>query len=350
MMNLEQIILDTVEALSTMDFNLVIRILGFGFLFFWLMVVGWVWGDVLERTKNWFIIFISVVLVLVFNVFGLLVYLLIRPKTTIEEVYWADLERRYLKYETFELKDCPECGYQLRPGFNICPKCGYTIRNECVNCGVAIDKGWEYCPFCKQKQMDIRLVDVDADADVKPHINEQSGRAIVSDLDSDSELKTDSEINSELKSETNDDALTSKEMAVVVEKTQKEVVDTVEKRKTRYAFRSGLLEQVRNKLLDIQDKNRVVTKHFRINGGRIVRKIRGFFEVISNKLASASDGSNRGNSKKTFKKNDNKHKKKSEKNGQTAMGWKGKKKKNKSRKVKKNKKKNKSRKVKKKKK
>jgi hypothetical protein len=80
--------------------------------------------------------------------------LIIRPNETIEQIYWADLERRYLKYETSELGDCPECGSQLFPGYLFCSNCGCDIKRKCSGCGVMISKSAQFCPYCSKKVID----------------------------------------------------------------------------------------------------------------------------------------------------------------------------------------------------
>jgi predicted RNA-binding Zn-ribbon protein involved in translation (DUF1610 family) len=94
---------------------------------------------------------IYLLLVVFFNIFGWIMYLILRPSQTIEQIYWADLERRYLKYETSELDDCVKCGTQLYPGYTYCPSCGLEIRTKCKSCDVYIEKNNEYCPYCGDK-------------------------------------------------------------------------------------------------------------------------------------------------------------------------------------------------------
>lgn len=114
----------------------------------WIFVTLWVWTDSGERTQNRaFRIFVTV-FVLPFNVPGLLIYFMIRPTLTIDEMYWAELERRYLMYQTIDLDDCPKCGEGLMPGFNNCPACGFEIKSECTGCGVNIHRDYKFCPFC----------------------------------------------------------------------------------------------------------------------------------------------------------------------------------------------------------
>ncbi len=147
-MELEEFILSIFEFAGSIDFNMFSFILGAMILIFWLIMVGWVWVDSAERTSKKTARAIYILLVVFLNIPGLIIYLIVRPSETIEEIYWADLERRYLKYETAELGDCPKCGHQLLPGFVFCTNCGYRIKRKCHGCGVLISKDHKYCEFC----------------------------------------------------------------------------------------------------------------------------------------------------------------------------------------------------------
>lgn len=114
----------------------------------WIFVTLWVWTDSGERTQNKAFRFFVTIFVLPFNIPGLLIYFMIRPTLTIDEMYWAELERRYLMYQTIDLDDCPKCGEGLMPGFNNCPACGLEIKSECTGCGVNVHRDYKFCPFC----------------------------------------------------------------------------------------------------------------------------------------------------------------------------------------------------------
>jgi len=147
-MNLEDIILDFFDFVGNIDFNMFGTLFIVALVVFWLVIIGWVWIDSSERTSKKGLKIGYILLVIFFNVFGLIIYLIIRPSETIEEIYWEDLERRYLKYETSELGDCPRCGSQLYPGYVFCTNCGYRLKVKCPQCGVLIDKDHVFCEYC----------------------------------------------------------------------------------------------------------------------------------------------------------------------------------------------------------
>ncbi len=164
-------VLGFLSFLEGVDFTLVLRVFLIGFVVFWLVVVGWVIADAFERTKSIFAVFFYALIVLVFNIMGLVIYLLIRPKATSDEAYWADLERRYLKFETAGLGDCPSCGEEIQPNFIFCPSCGYHLRVKCPSCGVFLEPSWNVCPFCSHRMRNVRpsvTLDQKARKHVKP--------------------------------------------------------------------------------------------------------------------------------------------------------------------------------------
>lgn len=148
---MESFLLNFINYVGQINFQLVWKILGLVFIIFWIVVLDWVWLDAGERTSNKTSRVIYLLLVIFFNVFGWIIYLIIRPSQTIEQIYWADLERRYLKFETSELGDCSKCGTQLYPGYTFCPKCGLELKVKCTACNVYIEKSNEYCPYCGEK-------------------------------------------------------------------------------------------------------------------------------------------------------------------------------------------------------
>ncbi len=148
---MEQFILDFLESMGNIDFGFVWQIFFYALGIFWLVVLYWVWLDSGDRTSNKTVRYMYVVLVGLLNIIGWIIYLIIRPSQTIEEIYWADLERRYLKYETAELGDCPKCGTQLYPGYTFCPNCNYRLKRRCSRCEVNIDRKNKYCPYCGQE-------------------------------------------------------------------------------------------------------------------------------------------------------------------------------------------------------
>ena len=145
---MEDFILDSVTFIGNIDFSFVLRMFFYVYLFFWVMVVIWVWFDASERSSNIAFKIFSVTITLLFNVFGLLIYLLVRPVDSYEERYLNELEKKYLQLETSGIMQCPDCSFDLEPGFIVCPRCGKSVKVKCDNCQEYINSYWEFCAYC----------------------------------------------------------------------------------------------------------------------------------------------------------------------------------------------------------
>jgi hypothetical protein len=146
-MNFEEFILNLVDGIANTNYNMLGTVIAVVSIIFWLVVTSWIWVDSDERTTSkWMRLFY--VLIGLIPVVGWIIYLIVRPSETIDEIYWGDLERRYLKYEAKDLGDCPRCGTQLFPGFVYCPNCRKRIKRKCSKCEVFVELEYKYCPHC----------------------------------------------------------------------------------------------------------------------------------------------------------------------------------------------------------
>lgn len=151
-MGLLESVFTFIEFLGQVNFGVVFSVFGVGLLLFWIVVIGWAWSDSLERYRSRGAALMIVILLLVLNLFGLLIYLVIRPRYTLEEEYWDNLEKRFLKYEAQGIGDCPHCGEEVQPSFIHCPSCGKSLRVKCKNCDMYLEPDWKICPFCGKSQ------------------------------------------------------------------------------------------------------------------------------------------------------------------------------------------------------
>ncbi len=149
-MDFEQLVLNVVNGIAEANYSMLGTVVAVVSIVFWLVVTSWIWVDSDERTTSkWMRLFY--VIIGIIPVIGWIIYLIVRPTETIDEIYWGDLERRYLKYEAKDLGDCERCGTQLYPGFVFCPNCGKRIKRKCSNCEVYVDLEYKYCPNCGNK-------------------------------------------------------------------------------------------------------------------------------------------------------------------------------------------------------
>jgi uncharacterized membrane protein YhaH (DUF805 family) len=59
---------------------------------FWIAMGIWTFNDIRSRSRDWLAIALACLLVLIFPIVGLIVYLMVRPKETLAEVYDRALE------------------------------------------------------------------------------------------------------------------------------------------------------------------------------------------------------------------------------------------------------------------
>lgn len=133
------------------------------FFIVWIAIIIWVIKDIANRTHNIFIQILSILIVLLFTPFGIFLYLLIRPSSTLFERYYQEVEEnldilsRMIEQKTeYQVtngtSDCPSCGYEVERDFIICPNCKFELKHTCHSCEKEIRENWKVCPFCSTKQ------------------------------------------------------------------------------------------------------------------------------------------------------------------------------------------------------
>lgn len=90
------------------------------------------------------------VVVLVFNFFGWLVYMILRPPEFAEDAKERELEIRS-KEAVLSTSDvaCPACGRPVERDFLICPYCLKKLKRACPSCSRPLRLAWKVCPYCK---------------------------------------------------------------------------------------------------------------------------------------------------------------------------------------------------------
>lgn len=117
-------------------------------LVLWVGALVWTYRDVSSRTRDPFTQAISLLLVIVFNLPGLLLYLILRPKETLADAYDRRLEAEALLQEIQEQAACPTCRRKVESEFVACPFCRTTLRTPCESCRKPMSSSWVLCPFC----------------------------------------------------------------------------------------------------------------------------------------------------------------------------------------------------------
>ncbi|MBU6423090.1 MAG: zinc ribbon domain-containing protein [Chloroflexota bacterium] len=115
--------------------------------FLYLAQVFWTVRDAQSRTENMIMPYLAGLLVLL-PLFGLFLYLIVRPSETLAEAYERQLAEESLLSEAEQRTVCPTCRERVQDEFILCPTCRTRLKRMCPSCGKLIRPEWSICPFC----------------------------------------------------------------------------------------------------------------------------------------------------------------------------------------------------------
>jgi RNA polymerase subunit RPABC4/transcription elongation factor Spt4 len=142
---------DLINTIGTIA-GMIVAALG-AFLFaFWIAMGIWTFHDIRQRTRDWLVIILAVALVLLFPIIGLILYMMIRPKATLADVYDRALEEEALLRELEQTAACHNCGVPVKEAWVYCPNCHNQLQHSCPSCGNLVRNEWEICVFCGSAQ------------------------------------------------------------------------------------------------------------------------------------------------------------------------------------------------------
>jgi hypothetical protein len=114
----------------------------------WLTLCLWTFRDIQARTRDIVAQVFATLLVVFFNIPGVLLYILVRPKVTLTQEYEAQLQEEYMLQDLEEREVCPTCRVKTQPDFLYCYNCRTKLRRDCPGCGQVIKLKWTNCPYC----------------------------------------------------------------------------------------------------------------------------------------------------------------------------------------------------------
>jgi RNA polymerase subunit RPABC4/transcription elongation factor Spt4 len=118
-------------------------------LVLWLSALVWTYRDVRSRTNDQTSQVIAVLLVALFNVPGLLVYLVIRPQAALADSYERSLESEAILHELqLAATSCHNCRRPIEDDYMVCPYCRSVLREPCRSCSKLVRTTWSACPYC----------------------------------------------------------------------------------------------------------------------------------------------------------------------------------------------------------
>jgi RNA polymerase subunit RPABC4/transcription elongation factor Spt4 len=128
----------------------------------WISAVIWTFRDIRARSRDIFAQILATLMVFIFFPLfplpGLMLYLILRPRETLAEVYERSLEEEALLQGIEERMACPGCNRRIEEDFMICPTCHTRLKKECPTCGRLLHLRWNICPFCGAVQTTAKAV------------------------------------------------------------------------------------------------------------------------------------------------------------------------------------------------
>jgi RNA polymerase subunit RPABC4/transcription elongation factor Spt4/putative flippase GtrA len=115
---------------------------------FWLSLIVWTFRDIRSRSQDFLTQILATLLVAVFFIGGLFIYLILRPRQTLAEIYERQLEEESLLAEMTERQTCNNCHARVESDFQICPSCGQKLKRPCPKCERLLELRWSFCPYC----------------------------------------------------------------------------------------------------------------------------------------------------------------------------------------------------------
>jgi RNA polymerase subunit RPABC4/transcription elongation factor Spt4 len=125
-------------------------------LLLWLSIIVWVYRDIRDRSRDLGLQVLAVFVVMMFfpafNIPGLVLYLMLRPRETLEEAYARSLEEEALLREIGDEGVCPSCRRFVERGWRVCPFCQTHLKDVCRECSQLLSFSWVVCPFCGKER------------------------------------------------------------------------------------------------------------------------------------------------------------------------------------------------------
>jgi RNA polymerase subunit RPABC4/transcription elongation factor Spt4 len=111
------------------------------FIVLWGAVLIWVYRDAEKRGMSGIL---WLLLVLIGNVIGLLIYAIVRSETPVRRRAEGGADQP----ASCPTETCKGCGKPVAAGFEFCPYCGRSLKKACPSCGKPVQDDWKACPSC----------------------------------------------------------------------------------------------------------------------------------------------------------------------------------------------------------
>ena len=118
----------------------------------WLGTAYWAFRDMQARTENPILPYFAAALIIFFTpllfVFAVVLYLIVRPRESLAEVYERSLAEESLLAEVERNELCPVCRDRVDSDWIVCPNCRTRLHRVCPACNRLVDPNWSLCAYC----------------------------------------------------------------------------------------------------------------------------------------------------------------------------------------------------------
>ena len=122
---------------------------------FTMSLVIWTFRDIRSRSRDIFAQILATLMVAIFNLPGLFLYYILRPKETLAETYERELAEEALLQDIEEKQACPSCHHAIYPNYQVCPHCHTRLKKECQHCKQLMHLKWTVCAYCGKVPNDL---------------------------------------------------------------------------------------------------------------------------------------------------------------------------------------------------
>src|SRR4051794_38421826 len=123
------------EATVARTLQVLIALCGAYLAALWIVLVVWTYRDSESRSRSVVTQAFSTMLSAFFFIPGVLLYLMLRPKETLDATFSRSLEEEYLLQDIESAKTCSKCSRAVEEDWVICPHCLNQLQQPCANCG-----------------------------------------------------------------------------------------------------------------------------------------------------------------------------------------------------------------------
>lgn len=143
-----QTIFELIRTLVAPAAQVLLALLGAYLVTLWLTLIIWTFRDIELRSRSVITQIFATLLAVFFFIPGVLLYLILRPRETLDEAFQRALQEEYLLQDLEELPLCPSCRRYIQNDFVLCPHCHTRLRENCPSCQRLVELRWDICPYC----------------------------------------------------------------------------------------------------------------------------------------------------------------------------------------------------------